>query len=270
MLTGTSLGKKTEYLQTYSPELLQPVPRSLGREKTGISSPLPFTGVDLWNGYELSWLAPNGKPQIAMARFHFPCDSENLVESKSFKLYLNSFNQTTFSSWLSVKTTLENDLRNVIGKAAGVDLLPPEEFDQMTFTPLEGKCLDDIPLATGTYTVAPHFLSSSGDPLEEKVYSRLLKSNCLATGQPDWGTILVHYLGPRIDHEGLLKYLISYRNHSGFAEHCVEQIYFDILQECRPKKLSILIGYTRRGGLDINPFRSNFENPPTHFRPTRQ
>ncbi len=270
MLHDAPLGKKTSYIQKYAPELLFPVSRSLGRDKIGLTeSDLPFDGTDIWNGFELSWLNAKGKPIIALGEFIFPCTSRYIVESKSFKLYLNSFNQSAFDSPEMVQTTLVSDLSKVIQAPVQVNLhLFPVHM--RIHSEFEGLCLDDQDIEVTTYSLDPGLLKTSSHHVEETLYSHLLKSDCLATGQPDWGSLFIRYAGPQIDHAGLLRYIISYRNHAGFAEHCVEQMYMDILNRCKPQKLSVYARYTKRGGLDINPFRSNFEAPYANFRLVRQ
>jgi len=269
------LGQKTVYVQTYTPDLLYPVPRTLARDKTGIFGALPFHGVDIWNAFEISWLNAKGKPEIALAELTFPCTSENIVESKSLKLYLNSFNQTRFDSFETVAKVIEGDLKKIICEEIEVKLYPHSHFEKTALEGFSGVCLDNLDIETTTYQVERKFLfieeeDTKKEDVEETLYTDLFKSNCLATGQPDWGSLWIHYVGKRINHEGLLKYLISFRDHSGFAEHCVEQIYYDIMQQCSPKNLSVYGRYTRRGGLDINPFRSNFESNPTNIRQVRQ
>lgn len=275
MLHDAPLGKISTYIATYSPELLFPIPRSFARDKIGLQdSSLPFHGVDIWNGFELSWLNPKGKPEIALAEFYFPCQSPNIVESKSFKLYLNSFNLSSFESHEAVKKVLEKDLSQAVKEAIHINLYSPKTLsvNAKILGEFSGICLDNLDISTNIYEVDVGLLKTLPVHSEEAVYSDLLKSNCLATGQPDWGSLYIRYAGNKIDHEGLLKYIISFRNHSGFAEHCVEQIFHDISARCQPKKLTVYARYTRRGGLDINPFRSNFESfdPTTgnirHFR----
>lgn len=271
MFKECPLGQKTTYIENYDPTILYPIPRTLARNKTGIKEPLPFSGIDIWNGYELSWLSPKGKPQIAMAEFIFPYNSPNVIESKSFKLYLNSFNQTPIESFEAAQKIMEKDLTAAAGSPVRVHLFPPKAFKDKTFCDFEGTCLDDLDVYVDTYEVNPEFLKINPQNIvEEKLYSDLLKSNCLATGQPDWGSVYIHYTGPKIDSEGLLQYIISFRRHSGFAEHCIEQMYNDILQYCSPHKLTVYGRYTRRGGLDINPFRSNFDRNFFNKRQTRQ
>lgn len=270
MLKQSPLGQATVYIETYSPGLLFPIPRSLARDKIGLSAPLPFDGVDIWSGYEISWLNLKGKPEIAMAEFSFPCSSPNVIESKSFKLYLNSFNQSPFKSFEEVRKVIQLDLSAAAGSEVTVDLFPLSQSKINSLDEFSGLCLDALDVETDVYHVDTSLLITSPGHVEETVYTNLLKSNCLATGQPDWGSVLVRYSGSRIDHEGLLKYFISFRRHSGFAEHCVEQIFNDIQSRCSPKKLTVYARYTRRGGLDINPFRSNFEKAPENTRQYRQ
>ncbi len=271
MLKESPLGQKTIYVETYSPELLFPISRTIARHKIGIGEDLPFSGVDLWTGYEISWLNLNGKPEIAMAEFSFPCDSPNVIESKSFKLYLNSFNQSHFKSINEIQGIIKNDLSKAAGLDVTVDLFPLSALKNRTLEEFSGICLDSLEISTDVYEVNKSFLSV--DPLsevEEVVYTNLLKSNCLATGQPDWGSVLVRYFGKKINSEGLLKYFISLRRHAGFAEYCVEQIFSDIFTQCHPERLTVYARYTRRGGLDINPFRSNFEKTHPNARQLRQ
>lgn len=268
MLKESPLGQKTVYVETYSPEQLYPIPRTLARDKIGLGAKLPFSGVDQWTGFELSWLNKNGKPEIALAEFIFSHDTPHVVESKSFKLYLNSFNQSKFESMDEVRGIMEADLSAAAGGHVKVKLYSVySDINSYTF---RGICLDDLDISTEVYTPNPHLLKTRAGLVEETLFSHLLKSNCLATGQPDWGTVLIKYKGPKIDHEGLLKYIISLRRHSGFAEHLVEQIYMDLYTHCKPEKLTVYGRYTRRGGLDINPFRSNFEKAPENYRLARQ
>lgn len=270
MLQESPLGQATVYLETYSPDLLYPVPRALARDKIGLPENLPFDGVDIWNAFEISWLNSKGKPEIALADFSFPCTSPNIVESKSLKLYLNSFNQTLFDSLSVVQQTIQKDLSLIIQAPVAVNLYSISDCEVKALDSFSGLCLDNLDITTQIYHVNPDFLTKGPEYVRETLYSNLLKSNCLATGQPDWGSVFIHYAGPTIDHEGLLKYIISFRNHSGFAEHCVEQIFYDILTKCQPKYLTVYARYTRRGGLDINPFRSNFEQYIPNMRQIRQ
>ena len=275
-----SLGKHVEYAQEYDNSLLQGVPRSLSRDAIKLPSQLPFQGCDIWNGYELSWLNLKGKPQVAILRCEVPITSPNLIESKSFKLYLNSFNQSKFTDVTSVSKTLENDLSECAGAAVNVHVIPSNAFREIQLGHLAGTCIDDLDIEITDFDISPTLLKPSkligSDPeqsetvISETLVSHLLKSNCLITNQPDWGSILIKYKGSQISHEGLLRYLISFRQHNEFHEQCVERIFYDILQQCQPQELTVYARYTRRGGLDINPFRSNFEAPYDDARLARQ
>ncbi len=270
MALNSPLGQPTVYSDSYDPSLLFPISRQQARDKIKLPTPLPFQGVDIWTGYELSWLNAHGKPVVACAEFRIPYDTPCIVESKSFKLYLNSFNQTSFHSLEQVQDILAKDLSEAVQGEVEV-ILYTEQSRQITFLhDLPGICLDTLDIETSTYRVQPDFLTTSSCMTEETLHSHLLKSNCLATGQPDWGSLFIRYRGRKINHEGLLKYIISFRTHSGFAEHCVEQIYYDLMQRCQPSCLTVYSRYTRRGGLDINPFRSNFESAPQNLRLIRQ
>jgi 7-cyano-7-deazaguanine reductase len=267
------LGKGTTYTEQYDPTLLFPIARHLAREAIGIGQTLPFFGTDIWNAYELSWLNARGKPQIAIATFFVPAESPNIVESKSFKLYLGSFAQTRVDSIDALRDMLKRDVSNACGATVSVRLTGPAEFSKLQFEEFDGLSLDRLDLDADVYEPDPTLLTAAFDeaPVEETLYSNLLKSNCPVTGQPDWGSVQVHYVGPQIDHAGLLRYIISYRSHTGFHEQCVERIFIDILRECRPVKLAVYARYTRRGGLDINPFRTNYNLPmPDNARTARQ
>jgi 7-cyano-7-deazaguanine reductase len=270
---ASPLGKVTEYLSHYAPELLYAIPRQLKRSELGIvDGALPFVGEDLWNAYELSWLNPKGKPVVAVGTFRIPADSPNLIESKSFKLYLNSFNQSTFADVEAVSTTLSKDLSAAAGKPLNISLEPLASRPQAVVAYPEGIRLDDLDIACDRYQPAPELLSTRAEEIvEETLFSHLLKSNCLVTGQPDWAMAVVRYRGRPIDHVGLLRYLVSFRNHNEFHEQCVERIFTDIQKHCAPEALAVHARYTRRGGLDINPFRSTGEyGPPDNTREIRQ
>jgi 7-cyano-7-deazaguanine reductase len=267
------LGKSSTYTEHYDPTLLFPMARSHAREAIGITARLPFFGTDIWNAYELSWLNARGKPQIAVATFFVPADSPNIVESKSFKLYLGSFAQTRIESLDALRETIKRDVSAACGANVTVRLTPPAEFGALDLDELDGLSLDRLDLDADVYQPDPTLLKAALDeaPVEETLVSNLLKSNCPVTGQPDWGSVQIHYVGPQIDHAGLLRYIISYRNHTGFHEQCVERIFSDILRECQPVKLAVYARYTRRGGLDINPFRTNYNLPmPDNARTARQ
>ncbi|WNC67203.1 NADPH-dependent 7-cyano-7-deazaguanine reductase QueF [Thalassotalea nanhaiensis] len=261
-LKSLLLGKSTEYKSNYAPELLQGVPRSLNRDDLNLQDSLPFYGEDVWYGYELSWLEPNGKPVVAVAEFRIPCTSENLVESKSFKLYLNSFNQSCFDSWQDVEKTLVNDLTNTANAPVKVTLFEVDNCPALAIKKIDAVKIDDIDITIENYEFDRNILtqavpSTPEDSVSEYLVSHLLKSNCLITNQPDWGSVYISYTGKQINHALLLKYLISFRQHNEFHEQCVERIYTDIMEFCKPESLTVFARYTRRGGLDINPFRSS-------------
>ncbi len=266
------LGKPTAYRDEYDAGLLCPFPRAPKRAELGLEGGLPFQGFDLWNAYELSWLDARGKPVVGLAEFRFPCVSPFLIESKSFKLYLNSFNQTRFAGEADIAATLERDLSRASGTAVSVRLFPATGGDT-AFGTLPGHCLDALDVDIDCYDYAPALLAGAAClemMVEETLHSHLLKSNCLVTRQPDWASVLIRYRGPAIDHAALLRYLVSFRRHSEFHEQCVERIFTDLLNHCRPERLTVYARYTRRGGLDINPFRSNFETDIPNWRLVRQ
>lgn len=266
-----TLGQKVTYESHYNPALLQGVPRSLSRNTLSLAADqLPFTGTDMWTGYELSWLNPKGKPQVAILLCEVPITSANLIESKSFKLYLNSFNQTHFDSTEEVERTLATDLSACAGEAVAVKVLVPSQFAQFSLQELQGDVIDDLDIEITDYQPAPELLETTPEKVNESLVSHLLKSNCLITSQPDWASVVIRYEGKKIDRASLLRYLISFRQHNEFHEQCVERLFCDIMQHCKPEKLTVYARYTRRGGLDINPFRSNFEQPDTNKRLTRQ
>ena len=268
-----SLGKQVDYEFEYNPDLLQGVPRSLSRDTLNLSgSGLPFEGIDTWTGYELSWLNLKGKPNVAILECHVPITSKNLIESKSFKLYLNSFNQTKFASAEDVRQVLQADLSACAGEPVEIKLILPEQFSSLQFQEFNGTLLDSLDVEIDQYSPNTQYLTVAKNEtgIQETLVSHLLKSNCLITSQPDWASIQIRYEGKAIEHEGLLKYLISFRQHNEFHEQCVERIYNDIMQHCQPDKLTVCARYTRRGGLDINPFRSNYEAPYANHRQARQ
>ncbi|WEN40937.1 NADPH-dependent 7-cyano-7-deazaguanine reductase [Thauera sp. GDN1] len=252
------LGQAVAYRDTYAPELLFPIARQLKRDELGIrADALPFVGEDLWNAYEISWLDPRGKPVVALGEFRVPADSPRLIESKSLKLYLNSFNQQRMGSADEVRARIAGDLSAAAGAAVDVVLVPLGARPQRSSGYPQGECVDDLEIAIDTYQPAPEALRAQGAEVEETLYSHLLKSNCLVTGQPDWGMLVVRYRGPAIDREGLLRYVVSFRAHNEFHEQCVERVFSDIMAHCRPRELAVWARYTRRGGLDINPFRAS-------------
>ena len=276
----SQLGKTSAYVDQYDASLLFPIPRAGKRAEIGLSASLPFLGADLWTAFELSWLNPRGKPQVALAHFTVPCETINIIESKSFKLYLNSFNNTTFADAAAVLARLRVDVNEaawrgaVVQSSVGVKLIAMEHFDREPVHELDGLSLDRLDVDCTRYTPAPDLLRVSQDdeaPVAEVLTSNLLKSNCLVTGQPDWGSVQIRYSGPQIDQEGLLQYLVSFRNHNEFHEQCVERIFMDIWTRCQPTQLTVYARYTRRGGLDINPFRTSHPGTlPPNIRMARQ
>ena len=273
------LGKATNYIDQYDPALLFPLPRATKRQELGLGERLPFLGADAWTAFELSWLNLRGKPQLALAHITVPCETPNIIESKSFKLYLNSFNNTRFVDSADVLARLRADLSEAAWRGAaspatvGVRLLGPELFDREPVCELDGLSLDRLDIACERYSPAPDLLrTTQGEPpVNETLVSNLLKSNCLVTGQPDWGSVQIRYSGDAIDQEGLLQYLVSFRNHNEFHEQCVERIFMDIWQRCKPTRLTVYARYTRRGGLDINPFRTSHpQTLPPNTRTARQ
>ncbi len=273
------LGKASPYADQYDPGLLFPIARAPKRSEIGITGSVPFVGADLWTAFELSWLNERGKPQVALAHFTVPCETPNIVESKSFKLYLNSLNNTRFATAQDVQARLRADISEAVWRGAqhpgtvGVRLLLPEQFDQEPVHELDGLNLDRLDIECHTYQPAPELLRAAMDeaPVSEVLVSHLLKSNCLVTGQPDWGSVRIAYTGPQIDQERLLQYLVSFRNHNEFHEQCVERIYMDLWTRCQPIKLEVYARYTRRGGLDINPWRTSHpQTMPKNVRTARQ
>jgi 7-cyano-7-deazaguanine reductase len=268
-LKNSPLGQDTAYVNSYDPSLLYPIERDLNWKQQGIErDQLPFSGVDIWNAYELSWLNQRGKPEVRLAEFKVSAASENIIESKSFKLYLNSLNLSRFNNDAEVKEVLKKDLSETANGKVEVRLYHPDqapEFGQFT-----GFCIDNQDVDIEHYTPEPELLSVGEDDVEEVLYSHLLKSNCPVTGQPDWATLGISYAGKEIDREGLLKYIISYREHGDFHEQCVENIFMHIWERCSPKSLSVYARYVRRGGLDINPFRSSEMDDIDNLRLSRQ
>ncbi|KKW68502.1 NADPH-dependent 7-cyano-7-deazaguanine reductase [Lampropedia cohaerens] len=277
---ATVLGRDVSYPTQYDPTLLHPIPRLAARQQLGIGlQRLPFVGADTWTAFELSWLGPRGKPQVAIAQFTFPSETANIIESKSLKLYLNSLNHTRFEDAAAVRETLRRDLSEAAWRgsassaAVGVRLIEPAEFAAEQVAELDGLDLDRLDVDCEDYLPQPQWLrSAAGEPaVTETLTSRLLKSNCPVTGQPDWASIQIRYHGAPIDQAGLLRYIVSFRNHTGFHENCVERIFVDIWQRCQPVHLAVYARYTRRGGLDINPFRANAPQAlPLNRRTARQ
>jgi len=273
------LGQPALYADQYDATLLFPIARAPQRTELGIGATLPFLGADLWTAFELSWLNLRGKPQVALAHITVPCESVNIIESKSLKLYLGSFNNTRFPDAAEVLARLRADLTEaawrggIVQSSVGVRLVAAELFDREPIEELDGLSLDRLELDCDRYTPAPELLSAATleAPVTEVLTSNLLRSNCPVTDQPDWGSVQISYFGPQIEQAGLLRYIISFRNHQGFHEHCVERMFMDIQARCQPHKLSVYARYTRRGGLDINPFRTSYPQAlPANRRNARQ
>lgn len=261
------LGKPSSFDASYNPNLLYPISRAEKRQEIGIdpANP-PFLGFDCWNHYEVSWLNEKGKPMVAIAEIIYDCNSKNLIESKSLKLYFNSFNNVKINTVSALENTIKNDLEMRVESTVLVKILLLDQLKNLVIQEsFAGISLDTLDVECLVYLVEPAFLEVEEDKLvEEILYSDLLKSNCLITNQPDWASVQISYTGKKINREGLLKYLVSFRNHNEFHEQCIERIFIDILNYCKPKTLTVYGRYTRRGGLDINPFRStqavNLEN----------
>ena len=275
----SQLGKASAYVDQYDAALLFPIPRQGKREEIGIHGQVPFMGADLWTAYELSWLNLRGKPQVALARFTIPAESSHIIECKSFKLYLNSFNNTRLGDMSELQQRLREDLSAAIWQggavksSVGVQIILPEQFDREPIHEMDGVNLDRLDLECTHFEPTPDLLRANFDdaPVTETLTSNLLKSNCLVTGQPDWGSVRISYSGPQIDQAGVLAYIVSFRNHNEFHEQCVERIYMDIQRRCQPLRLEVYARYTRRGGLDINPWRTSHPKAvPVNVRTARQ
>lgn len=253
------LGKSSEYIATYTPSLLFPIPRAAKWAELGLTAEtLPYQGVDFWNCYELSWLLPSGKPVVAIGEFSIPADSANIIESKSFKLYLNSLNQTAFASEAELIATLQKDLSAAAGKPVGVRVRSLKDIEAEGIVAVPGVCVDDLDVSISSYDrPQPELLRcDESQVVDDALHSHLLKSNCPVTSQPDWGSVAVEYRGAALDHASFLAYIVSFRQHSDFHEQCVERIFMDLKRLLKPEKLTVYARYVRRGGLDINPYRS--------------
>lgn len=267
----SELGKKSEYVTSYDPELLFAIPRKSKRDEIAVPEILPFYGFDLWNHYEVSWLNEKGKPVVAIAEIIYGCETPKLIESKSMKLYFNSFNQTVFKNHQVLKKIIEKDIAERVGGVVQAHLWTLPFKKPETLAPgFLAECLDELDVTCKAYTIDRHFLTVSEEIIEESLYSNLLKSNCLVTNQPDWGSVFISYKGKKINHAGLLQYIVSFRNHNEFHEQCIERIFIDIMTRCQPEHLTVYGRYTRRGGIDINPYRSTHAPALTNQRLIRQ
>lgn len=254
------LGKTSEYVDIYTPSLLYPIPRSPKWTELGLTrETLPYCGMDIWTCYELSWLNSKGKPVAAIAEFSIPANSPNIIESKSFKLYLNSLNQTTFEGPEALTEVLTRDLSQAAGDHVGVLVKPIDLVAREGFVTPSGSCIDELDIEVQHYDVPrPDLLKAlPGQLVKESLYSHLLRSNCPVTGQPDWGSVVIEYKGRAVlDRASLLAYIISFRRHADFHEQCVERMFLDLRSVLEPESLTVYARYVRRGGLDINPYRS--------------
>ena len=262
-----------------APELPEGIARSRARALLRVADELPFRGEDVWTGYEFSWLNETGKPVVAGLRVRVPCTSPNLVESKSLKFYLNGFAELRFDSREDVVEALENDLTGVIGASPVLEVLELGRLEGVSRMP--GESLDALQVVVTDYELNPELLtlaegaeSGQGAPAAGRVaaawHTNLFRSLCPNTGQPDWASLMVEYTGLPIDPRGLLRYLVSYRRHAAFQEDTVERIFVDIMERCRPDELTVHGRFLRRGGLDINPFRSTHADAAPEMRLVRQ
>lgn len=271
MTAEIPLGRATAYPEHYSPDLLYAIARTDSRASLGLGEQLPFHGSDIWNAWELSWLESSGLPQVATAEISVPATSPNIIESKSLKLYLNSFAMSEFAAIADVAAAITNDLSSCAGAVVDVSLQRPSATNDAAIAQFPGDCLDSMTVNCATYEVDPDNLhAEDGHIVSEELYSHLLRSLCPVTNQPDSGSMMISYQGPRIDRVGLLRYIVSYRQHHDFHESCVERMFIDILRRCKAEKLTVYARYQRRGGIDINPFRSNFEASAPNPRLWRQ
>jgi 7-cyano-7-deazaguanine reductase len=266
------LGRPAFASISYDPDQLRSIPRKIGREAIELigNSPLPFLGEDIWNCWELSWLDSNGKPVIAVAEIRIPATTPNMIESKSLKLYLNSFNMTRINSPEFLCETLTRDIENIVEGTVSVQLILPEAFGKLQIIEPEGICIDHQHISVNEFDVRPDLLVVDNHRVSETFFSRLVRTNCPVTGQPDWATVWVTYTGPCIRPDSLLDYFVSFRQHQGFHESCVETMFCHILKECQPEDLTVTARFTRRGGIDINPFRSTKISSNPNFRDPRQ
>ncbi|WP_097461759.1 NADPH-dependent 7-cyano-7-deazaguanine reductase QueF [Mangrovitalea sediminis] len=266
------LGKTTEYPERYAPDVLFPVARLENRQRLGLTDGRwSGFGEDLWRAYEVSWLSPAGLPRVAVLELRVPADSPNLIESKSLKLYLNSFNQEVIESEAAFLEVLGRDLSAAAGGEVGLELLPVDRAVTLPGSPAGYQVLDNQSIDIQAYRPDPeHLKVTRDDVVEERLCSHLLRSLCPVTRQPDWGTVLIDYRGRPLDRAELLRYIVGYRREQDFHEHCVERIFTDIMAQCQPEQLTVMACYTRRGGLDINPWRSTVSGVAPSLRLVRQ
>nr|WP_241973774.1 NADPH-dependent 7-cyano-7-deazaguanine reductase QueF [Candidatus Pantoea edessiphila] len=267
------LNKNVIYTKKRNRNILKVIPRNIHREIIGLSFPkMPFLGNDIWTLYELSWLNSKGLPQISIGKVIFNADSKNIIESKSLKLYLHSFNKMKFDNWSDIRQILEYDLSICTESKVYVSLFRLNEIKVQSINHFNGYCIDEQDIEIKDYCINSNYLcgAASNKMVKETLVSHLFKSNCPITNQPDWASIMISYKGLSINYEAILRYLISFRNHNEFHEQCVERIFNDISYFCYPEELTVYARYTRRGGIDINPWRSNIPFAPTCLRLVRQ
>ena len=274
------LGQSTSYPKTYAPDMLYPIPRALGRANLALPADALSIGMDWWQVFEMSWLNSHGISQVAMARLAIPAPSDYIIESKSLKLYFNSLNFTEFDNQQAVKATVEKDLSACLKTDVTLEIFEINIANSLAISAPQGECIDNAldnsdkkiaivsDVDPSSLTVAHH---GASDSQLQILHSHLLRSNCPVTNQPDWGTLEIQIDSQPIDRAGLLEYILSFRQHNGFHEQCVEQIFSDLTQVFVPKTLMVRAWYTRRGGIDINPCRvSDVSLLPSPSRLNRQ
>lgn len=270
-LNDAPLGKTSEYPQRYGAHLLFPLPRDENRHRIGLADGRwPWFGEDVWQGWEVSWLQPSGIPRVVWAEFRLPAASPALIESKSFKLYLNSLNQEIYSSDEQVRSLLIADLSGACGAPVSVELFEVDQTVEALGHPQGFELIDAEPVKAAGYDYNPDLLAAFPETVTEKLCSHLLKSNCPVTGQPDWGSLLIEYTGQRLDRGALLQYVVSFRQKQDFHEHCAETVFTDLMRRFSFESLTVSARYTRRGGLDINPWRSTHPGQAPRLRLVRQ
>ncbi len=269
--TNLPLGRETDYPHKYAPDVLFPIARAASRDGLGIGDALPFSGVDIWNAWDLTWLGPGGLPRVATAEIYVPADSPNIVESKSLKLYLGSFAMSPFDSSTAVAEAIVRDLSPCAGAPVKVSVLPVAGTEARRVARLAGTCLDDADTPCDAWEVDAGLLRADpSEPVSEDLHSHLLRSLCPVTSQPDIGSVQISYSGPRIDRAGLLQYIVSFREHNDFHEACIERMFMDLIERCACETLTVHARYQRRGGIDINPLRSNCGERVRNLRLWRQ
>ncbi len=270
-LSASLLGRATAYPRRYDPDLLHPIARATGRSTLPAAALQALQGTDFWTAFELSWLGPRGMPRVAVAEIAIPCASPNIVESKSLKLYLNSLNDARFVTAEALAARMQTDISACCGAPVQVSLHRLADYARLGIQLPVGECIDAFELdEPGFEPDVASLRAAPGTRVAEVLYSDLLKTNCPVTGQPDWASLVIDYCGPRIDRTALLAYILSFRHHSDFHEHCVERMFCDLWCQVQPERLSLMARYTRRGGIDINPWRTSVQCQPPQGRLVRQ